>query len=111
MVAGVAGAVGAAGLALAARRALAARGIPVLRYRLVGPILPGSVINDVRVPPSQFEAQARHLARRGFEAVTLSEALEQRGDAAFLRRRPVVFTFDGPWAAFGVSAWPVLQRY
>lgn len=107
---GVAGAVGATGVALAAR-ALSATTIPVLRYRLVGPILPGSVINDVRVPPSQFEAHVRHLARRGFEAVTLAEACEGRGDAAFLRRRPIVLTFDGPWAAFGGAVWPVLQHH
>lgn len=107
---GVAGAVGATGLVLATR-ARAGAAIPVLRWRLVGPILPGSVINDVRVPPSLFEAQVRHLARRGFEAVTLAEACARRRDPAFLRRRPVVLTFDGPWAAFGGAAWPVLQQH
>ncbi|MBX3469713.1 MAG: polysaccharide deacetylase family protein [Planctomycetes bacterium] len=97
-------AIGAGALALRALRAGPAT--PVLRYHLVGPTLPGSAINDQRLPMSQLEPQLRHLARRGFEAVTLSEALARRGRPG----RRVALTFDGPWAAFGRAAWPALRR-
>ncbi|MEZ6189567.1 MAG: hypothetical protein R3F62_31775 [Planctomycetota bacterium] len=86
-------------------------GVPVFRYYLVGPPRPGSVLNEVRVPLSQFEAQIRHIARRGFRPVTVAEATAKRGDKAFLASKPVVITFDGPGEAFYLSAFPVLYRY
>ncbi|MCO5169616.1 MAG: polysaccharide deacetylase family protein [Planctomycetes bacterium] len=99
-----AGAVGAGALALRALRAGPAT--PVLRYHLVGPTLPGSAINDQRLPMSQLEAQLRHLVRRGYEAVTLTEAVAWRGRPG----RRVALTFDGPWAAFARAVWPALRR-
>lgn len=108
IVAGLAGA-GAAGVgALALRARRPAPGIPVLRYRLVGPTLPGSAINDQRVPMSALEAQLRHLSRRKFEALTLSEALARRASPG--AGRAVALTFDGPWAGFGAAVWPALDR-
>lgn len=106
-----AAAVGGAAAALLARRLAADPGLPVLRWHLVGPILPGSALNDLRVPMSAFEEQVRHLARRRFRPVTLAEALARRGDRAFLRERPVALTFDGPSASFLGHAWPALKRH
>lgn len=85
-------------------------GIPVLRYRLVGPPRPGSPLNEVRVPMSCFEAQLRHLARRGHSAVTLSEAAAGRKDAAFLATSPIAFVFEGPYRSFVEFAWPALRE-
>lgn len=84
-------------------------GIPVLRYRLVGPPRPGSPLNEVRVPMSCFEAQLRHLARRGHTAVTLSEAAAGRKDSAFLAKAPIAFVFEGPYRSFVEYAWPALR--
>lgn len=95
----------------ACTRPLPVRGIPILRYRLVGRPLPGSPINDLRIPVSKFEAQMRHVSRRGFVPVTLAEALKRRGDRAFLNAKPIVITFDGPYAGFANAAWPILSRY
>lgn len=100
-----AGALGAGALAL--RAALRVEhDTPVLRYRLVGSALAGSPINDQRLPMSQLEPQLRHLARRGFAAVTLSEAIARRGQPG----RRVALTFDGPWASFAAAVWPALRR-
>lgn len=84
-------------------------GTPVLRYRLVGPPRPGSPLNEVRVPMSCFEAQLRHLARRGHTAVTLSEAAARRKDKAFLAQAPIAFVFEGPYRSFVEFAWPALR--
>ncbi|MBL4846179.1 MAG: polysaccharide deacetylase family protein [Planctomycetes bacterium] len=85
-------------------------GIPVLRYRIVGPPRPGSPLNEVRVPMSVFEGQVRHLARRGHTAVTLSQAAARRKDEAFLASSPVAFVFDGPYRSFVEYAWPALRE-
>lgn len=102
------------GAALAARaylRPFATQGVPLLRYRLVGPPRPGSPLNELRVPLSKFEPVVRHLARRGFRAVGLDEALEGARDRAFLAGAPVALSFDGPSRTFLSEAWPLLQRY
>lgn len=99
-----AGALGAGALALRALRP--GHGTPVLRYHLVGPSLAGSPVNEQRLPMSQLEPQLRHLARRGFEAVTLSEAIARRGQPG----RRVALTFDGPWGSFASAVWPALRR-
>lgn len=109
---GAAGVAGAAGVGLRhLTRKPGYAGLPVFRYYLVGPPRPGSVLNEVRVPLSQFEVQIRHIARRGFHPVTLSEATARRGDTEFLASKPVAITFDGPGEGFIRSALPVLQRY
>jgi peptidoglycan/xylan/chitin deacetylase (PgdA/CDA1 family) len=86
-------------------------GVPVLRYRVVGASLAGSPLNDVRVPLSRFEPQMRYLARRGFRAVTLSEAVAKVGDRDYRHTNPIALTFDGPYRSFLTDAWPVMRRY
>ncbi|RMG15435.1 MAG: hypothetical protein D6731_08410 [Planctomycetota bacterium] len=112
LVAG-AGALVTGGTLLAARwrRPPAIVGVPILRYRLVGRPVPGSPINDLRLPVSLFEAHAQHLRRRGFVPVTLAEALRRRKERAFLEGNPVVLTFDGPYASFASVVWPILCHY
>lgn len=98
---------GSAAGALVARRLtrpLGWAGIPVLRWQLVGAPLPGSPLNELRVPTSQFEATLRHLSRRGFRPVRLQDALRRRHDPAFLATNPLVLTFDGPSATFANAA-------
>jgi peptidoglycan/xylan/chitin deacetylase (PgdA/CDA1 family) len=92
-------------------RPLRALGVPVLRYRLIGPPIPGSMLNELRIPSSKFEAQIRHLSRRGFWAVSLEEALARRGEREFLDQNPIALTFDGPYATFALVVWPILQRH
>ncbi|MGE0710403.1 MAG: polysaccharide deacetylase family protein [Planctomycetota bacterium] len=86
-------------------------GVPVLRYRIVGAAVAGSPLNEVRVPMSRFEPQMRYLAKRGFRAVTLSEALLRVRDREFLASNPVSLSFDGPYRSFLTEAWPVMRGY
>jgi hypothetical protein len=109
--AGVTVAAGGAFLINAAITPRAICGIPVLRYRLVGRPIPGSILNDLRLPQSKFEAHMRHVRRRGYVPVTLDEAVARRNEQAFLDANPICITFDGPYASFATSAWPVLCRY
>lgn len=85
-------------------------GIPVLRYRIVGPPRPGSPLNELRVPMSCFETQLRHLARRGHQAVTLAEAVARRRERGFLASAPLVLVFEGPYQSFVEFAWPALRQ-
>lgn len=112
-LAGLGVALGGGGALWAARalRPVVPFGIPVLRYRLVGPVVPGSSLNDLRLPLSEFEAQMRHLARRGFRAVTMSEAIARRGEREFIASSPIALTFDGLHACFSRAAWPILDRH
>ena len=86
-------------------------GIPVLRYRIVGPALAGSPLNEVRVPVSRFAPQIRYVARRGFRAVTLSEAVARLEDRSFRATNPIVFCFDGPYRTFIKHAWPIMRSH
>lgn len=110
-VGAVVGAGAGLGVALLWQRSRRLRGIPILRWHLVGPLLPGSALNELRVPPSAFEEQVGHLGRRGFRAVTLSEALARRGDRRFVAKDPIVLTVDGPGLGFLATAWPILRRH
>jgi hypothetical protein len=115
----IGGAVLAGGALLAGGSLVAARylspppvvGIPVLRYRLVGRPIPGSPINDLRLPVSKFEAHVKHMRRRGFVPVTLQEAVARCGERAFRKSNPVVLTFEGPYECFASVAWPILTHH
>ena len=84
--------------------------IPVLMYH--------SIARDVSprfrpwaVPPETLEAHLRHLARAGFEPVTVSQLVAGLGDdGPALPARPVVVTFDDGFEDFHSTALPILDR-
>lgn len=86
-------------------------GVPVLRYRFVGPPLAGSPFNPVRVNTPIFHSHLRYMARRGFRPVTLSEAYKRSGERRFLREKPVVLTFDGGYESLERYVLPSLREY
>jgi peptidoglycan/xylan/chitin deacetylase (PgdA/CDA1 family) len=81
-------------------RPLQAAAIPVLRYRFVGPPLPGSPFNPLRLSLPGLSQHLNYLRRRRFRLVTLSEAWAKADSANFLASRPVVLTFDGGYKSF-----------
>jgi peptidoglycan/xylan/chitin deacetylase (PgdA/CDA1 family) len=62
------------------------------------------------VRPRRFRAHMEHLAREGYEALTLSQLEDRarRGGRA-MPPRPVVITFDDGFADFHSTALPVLE--
>jgi len=109
---GASGAIGA-GAALfmrSASRPLVPDAIPLLRYRCVGPQLPGSPLNASRVSIPNFARHMRYLKRRRFRPVTLSEALDHARDPDFLASTPVAVCFDGAYQSFLDCALPTLRR-
>lgn len=92
-------------------RGLKHLGVPVLRYRLVGPPLPGSPLNPLRVGGNDFRQQLRYLARRKYTAVTLSEAIDRCGERAFLATNPIALCFDGGYRSLLQHVVPAMSDY
>lgn len=100
----------AAGLALAG---LSARfhwwrprksGLPVLMYHQISDDLQGTPLPKLKVSPQAFARHLDTLAQRGFQAITLGQALGSERPA-----RAVVITFDDGFADFLSAAWPLLK--
>jgi len=74
--------------------------ILVLCYHAVSDSWP----SPAAIAPERLGAQLRMLVRRGYRALTLSEALEEGGP-----RRPMVVTFDDAYTSILERALPVLD--
>ena len=112
LIGGGAGLAAVSGLALKhALRPLKPVGVPVIRYRLVGPPFAGSPLNPLRVSEPTFREHIRYMARRGFRTVSLGEAIRRCGESDFLREKPVVLTFDGGYQGLERYVLPVLDEY
>jgi peptidoglycan/xylan/chitin deacetylase (PgdA/CDA1 family) len=61
---------------------------------------------DTTVTPDRFAAQVAHLARRGYRALTLGEALTAPGPG-----RTVAITFDDALVSVRDVARPILERH
>ncbi len=80
-------------------------GVPVLMYHLVTDRLQGTRLPKLRVSPKRFIRQLDYLLDRGYQAVTLSQALGPDPPP-----RPVVLTFDDGYANFYRRVWPLLAE-
>jgi len=101
----------AGGLAYREIQPLTPVGVPVLRYRAVGPSFPGSPLNPLRVTTPSFAKQLRYLLRRGYRLVTLSEALAGLRSSSFLRSKPLAITFDGGYKSFMSHVLPLFEEH
>ena len=73
----------------------------VLCYHAVSPTWPA----ELSIPPEALEHQLRHLARRGYRAATVSEALADPP-----AERTVAITFDDAYRSVLEVARPILDR-
>src|SRR5205085_4839992 len=85
--------------------------VPILMYHVIAPPLPGAPYPGLYVPPDEFAAQMRALARAGYRAVTLDQlwASWHRGDA-LPPGRPIVLSFDNGYRTQYTRALPILRR-
>ena len=79
-------------------------GVPVLIYHQVTDDLKDTPLPKLKVTPRAFERQLEILSRRGFRAVTLSQAL-----GPHCPDQAVALTFDDGCRDFSETAWPLLQ--
>jgi peptidoglycan/xylan/chitin deacetylase (PgdA/CDA1 family) len=90
------------------------------RENIMGSRLPGILMyhaiarvaddpNRICVSPGRFEAQMRHLKRRGLQGVSVREMLRASGTKH--ARKLVGITFDDGYENFLYDAVPILTRY
>ena len=83
------------------------RPVPVLMYHHINP----HKGDTVTVTPEVFEEQMKHLKKRGYRTLAVSELKSYiKGDLA-LDQRSVVVTFDDGWLDNYLYAYPVLKKY
>ncbi|MGH7708005.1 MAG: polysaccharide deacetylase family protein [Vulcanimicrobiaceae bacterium] len=93
--------------------------IAVLLFHQVSddPIHSVGGVDNVQKPwdtPAQFERTLDELERRGFEFITMAQALDYldgRLDASTLPRKPALLTFDDGYASAWTVATPILRRH
>lgn len=103
-----AGAAGLGGLAFSARYTWwrwSKSGTPLLMYHHICDELNGSGLPNLRVRPASLARQLDFLKDRGYEALTLSQALAPEAPD-----RAVVLTFDDGYQNFYTQAWPLLKQ-
>jgi peptidoglycan/xylan/chitin deacetylase (PgdA/CDA1 family) len=66
---------------------------------------------DLYVAPRRFRAHMAHLARDGYEVVTLQQVWDHWHGGARLPRKPVVVSFDDGSRGWYRHAYPVLRKH
>jgi peptidoglycan/xylan/chitin deacetylase (PgdA/CDA1 family) len=92
------------------RRPAHAAAVPILMYHVIASAFPTSPFPGLYVPPAEFAAQMRALARAGYHAVTLDQVASAWRGAGSLPTRPVVISFDNGYRSQYTRALPVLRR-
>jgi len=86
------------------------RPVPILMYHAVAEPPAGAPYPALYVPPADFAAEMRWLARHGYRAVTLDQVYASWRHGAALPPHPIVVTFDDGYRSIFTSAFPVLRR-
>ena len=82
--------------------------IPILAYHKVDGRFE---LGGTRVTPAQFARQMRYLKNAGYNAVTLSQAVELMRTGGEAGAKRVCITFDDAYESLFTNAWPVLREY
>jgi peptidoglycan/xylan/chitin deacetylase (PgdA/CDA1 family) len=84
--------------------------IPILMYHVIGRRPAGAPYPQLWVTPRAFRAQLRGLARRGYEATTLTRAMAAWRHGGAVPRHPVVLSFDDGYRSDATVVAPLLRR-
>jgi peptidoglycan/xylan/chitin deacetylase (PgdA/CDA1 family) len=83
--------------------------VPILMYHVIGTVKPGTPYPELWVTASDFSAQMRALAARGYHGVTLQQAWDAWHHGGLLPSKPVVVSFDDGYSGQYKDAMPVLR--
>lgn len=86
------------------------RGVPILMYHKVNPDRKTGGLG-LRVLPREFDWQMRYLKEKGFQVVSLDEAVDYLEDNKPLPSKPIVITFDDGYQDNYYYAFPILKKY
>ncbi|MDY4697083.1 polysaccharide deacetylase family protein [Selenomonas montiformis] len=85
----------------------AAGAVPVLNYHQIN----DHDVNALTVNTSQFEAQMKYLADKGYHTITPAEMLDAWENGTELPDKPVIITFDDGYADNYRNVFPILEKY
>jgi len=78
-------------------------------YHVIGTPRPDTPLPELWVTPTDFRAQVRALAQRGYHAVTLAQVWDAWHHGGRLPSKPVVFSFDDGYTGQYTQALPALR--
>jgi peptidoglycan/xylan/chitin deacetylase (PgdA/CDA1 family) len=81
----------------------------ILTYHRIAPHTEGLPAPAYNVTPERFRQQLVGLQQRGFEFISLREALAHQDTPERLPAKPVVLTFDDCFETVYTEAWPILE--
>lgn len=86
--------------------------VPILMYHYIGelPPKPDSIRKGLTVSQSNFEAQMRLLAQRGYSTISLEDLTKALKTGQKLPSKPVLLTFDDGYEDNFRAAYPVLKQ-
>jgi peptidoglycan/xylan/chitin deacetylase (PgdA/CDA1 family) len=84
-------------------------GLGILVYHRTSPLVRGFPAPEMNVTPERFEQQLVGLQRRGFQFISLRQALAGAADGDW-PGKPLVVTFDDGFGNVFLHAWPILRR-
>jgi peptidoglycan/xylan/chitin deacetylase (PgdA/CDA1 family) len=83
----------------------------ILMHHRIAPRTPGVPLSPYNVEPHRFREQISGLIERGFQFISLRQALAAHADHQPLPPRSVVLTFDDCFESVYTRAWPILQEF
>lgn len=83
----------------------------ILMHHRVAPRTPGVPLPPYNVEPHRFREQIAGLIARGFQFISLRQAIAAQADRKPLPTRSVVLTFDDCFESVYTHAWPILQEF
>jgi peptidoglycan/xylan/chitin deacetylase (PgdA/CDA1 family) len=84
--------------------------IPILMYHAIAKAPSGTPYPTLYVPKPEFAAEMAALARRGYRAVTLTQAYDHWEKGAPLPGKPIVLTFDDGYRNVYENGFPILRK-
>ena len=94
-----------------AERAKKVPWLPILMYHRVVDQLKGSDPYRLCVTTTEFEAQMKYLRDRGYQSISLDDAVSGIAQQKLPWTRPVAITFDDGYMDNYTHAFPILRKY
>lgn len=85
--------------------------IPIFMYHQVGPIPEQHDPLGLATPPQQFERQMAYLYQKGYQCLSLGEAVYRLRTGQNQPEKSFVITFDDGYEDLYSTVWPILDKF
>lgn len=86
------------------------KSLGILTYHRVSPHTEGISAPAYNVAPERFREHLTGLKQKGFNFISLRQAIENRNSAEALPEKSVIVTFDDCFESVYTDAWPILEE-